>query len=234
MSAGLPLPHAVFGHGFVLNRGEKMSKSVGNSVEPVALAAMFGVDPLRYFLLRAIPFGQDGEWSEEAIALRINADLANDLGNLAQRTLSMIAKNCDGRVPDAGPATDADRALLDAVAGMAAQARAAVDAVAIHGALEAVWARVGQTNAYLNTMAPWSLRKTDPARADVVLYHAAEAIRQIALFVQPVMPASAARLLDQLAVPESARMFADGARALVPGDALPAPEGVFPRWVAAA
>jgi methionyl-tRNA synthetase len=230
MSAGLPLPHRIFGHGFVLNRGAKMSKSLGNIVEPGALAETFGVDPLRYYLLRAIQFGQDGEWSHEAIGRRINADLANDLGNLAQRTLSMISKACDGMVPTNSPATDADRRLLEAVAPMLDETRAAHSAVRPDLALDAIWTRVSAVNAYLNEMAPWSLRKTDPARADVVLYHAAECIRQIVLLVQPAMPASAAALLDQLAVPLDRRGFACFGDRLVPGTLLPAPTGVFPRW----
>jgi methionyl-tRNA synthetase len=222
----------VFGHGFVLNRGEKMSKSLGNVVEPFGLADMFGADPLRYWLLRAIPFGQDGEWNHEAIARRINADLANDLGNLAQRTLSMIAKNCEGRAPADGPVTAADAVLLAAVGAMPGAAREAVRVLAIDRALEAVWAAVSATNAYLNEQAPWSLRKTDPARADVVLWHAAECVRRIALLVQPVMPGSAARLLDQLGVPADARNFDALGTRLAPGTQLPPPEGVFPRWVA--
>jgi methionyl-tRNA synthetase len=231
MSAGLPLPKRVFGHGFVLNRGEKMSKSLGNVVEPVGLAELFGVDPLRYYLLRAIQFGQDGDWSHELVGRRINADLANDLGNLAQRTLSMIAKNCNGTVPPDGPATVADLALLDGCATMLDEARAAHEAVRPDLALDAIWARVGATNAYLNEMAPWSLRKTDPARADVVLYHAAECIRQISLLVQPAMPRSAAKLLDQLGVGQGDRKFAAFGQRLKPGSPLPPPEGVFPRWV---
>ena len=231
MSANLPLPGKIFGHGFVLNRGTKMSKSLGNIVEPMGLSDNFGVDPLRYYLLRAIQFGQDGEWSHEAIGRRINADLANDLGNLAQRTLSMIAKNCDGAVPTNGPATAEDEALLAHVAPMLAEARAAHEAVRPDQALDAIWARVAAVNGYLNEMAPWSLRKTDPARADVVLYHAAECIRRIALLVQPAMPESAAKLLDQLAVSPEARGFAAFDQALVPGTPLPAPQGVFPRWV---
>jgi methionyl-tRNA synthetase len=234
MSAGVPLPGRVFGHGFVLSRGEKMSKSLGNVVEPFGLADLFGVDPLRYWLLRAIPFGQDGEWNHDAIARRINADLANDLGNLAQRTLSMIAKNCGGAVPVDGPPTAADRALLTAVDAMPNAARGAVQTLAIDKALDAVWAAVGATNAYLSEQAPWTLRKTDPARADVVLWHAAECVRRIALFVQPAMPRSASRLLDQLAVADDARSFAAFGDRLVPGTPLPAPEGVFPRWVAPA
>jgi methionyl-tRNA synthetase len=231
MSAGLPLPKKVFGHGFVLNRGAKMSKSLGNIVEPMGLSDTFGVDPLRYYLLRAIQFGQDGEWSHEAIGRRINADLANDLGNLAQRTLSMIAKNCGGAVPADGPATEADAALMAAVSGMLAEARAAHAEVRPDVALDAIWARVGAVNAYLNEMAPWALRKSDPARADVVLYHAAECIRRLALLVQPAMPESAAKMLDQLAVAEEARSFGAFDARLVPGTPLPAPQGVFPRWV---
>ena len=231
MSAGLPLPRGIFGHGFVLNRGAKMSKSLGNIVEPMGLSDTFGVDPLRYYLLRAIQFGQDGEWSHEAIGRRINADLANDLGNLAQRTLSMIAKNCGNAVPPDGPATEADAALLAEVSGMLAEARAAHAAVRPDLALDAIWARVGAVNGYLNEMAPWALRKTDPARADVVLYHAAECVRRIALLVQPAMPDSAAKLLDQLAVGEDGRSFGAFDARLVPGTALPPPQGVFPRWV---
>ncbi len=231
MSADLPLPGRVFGHGFVLNRGEKMSKSLGNIVEPMGLADTFGVDPLRYYLLRAIQFGQDGEWSHEAIGRRINADLANDLGNLAQRTLSMIAKNCGNAVPTNGPVAEADTALLAQVEPMLAEAREAHAAVRPDLALDAIWARVGMVNAYLNENAPWALRKSDPARADVVLYHAAECIRRIALLVQPAMPHSASKLLDQLSVDAADRDFAAYAKRLVPGAALPQPEGVFPRWI---
>lgn len=231
MSAGLPLPGGIFGHGFVLFRGEKMSKSLGNIVEPGDLVESFGVDPLRYYLLRAIQFGQDGEWSPEAIGRRINADLANDLGNLAQRTLSMIAKACGGKVPPGGPQQDSDRALMAELQTLPDACRAAHAAVRPDVALDAIWARVGATNLYLNENAPWTLRKTDPERADVVLYHAAEAVRQIAILVQPAMPASGAKLLDQLAVPADRRDFTAIADALVPGTALAAPVGVFPRWV---
>ncbi len=230
MSAGLPLPRRVFGHGFVLNRGEKMSKSLGNIVDPMGLCDTFGVDPLRYYLLRAIQFGQDGEWSHEAIGRRINADLANDLGNLAQRTLSMIMKNCAGRVPQAEPSTQADKDLLAGIDKMLDAVRAAHAAVRPDQALDIIWAQVSAVNAYLNEMAPWALRKSDPARADVVLYHAAEAVRQIAMLVQPAMPGSAAKMLDQLAVGQGDRQFADLGKRLVPGTGLPAPQGVFPRW----
>ena len=233
MSAGLPLPEGVFGHGFVLYRGEKMSKSLGNIVEPGALADLFGVDPLRYFLLRAIQFGQDGEWSAEAIGRRINADLANDLGNLAQRTLSMIARSCHGLVPQPRPAGEAEAALHQVMAGLPDACRAAHAAVRPDQALDAIWEGVAAANLYLNETAPWASRKTDPARADSVLYEAADAVRQLAILVQPAMPESGARLLDQLGIAADARGLAAYDRRLVPGAPLPAPQGVFPRWTAA-
>jgi methionyl-tRNA synthetase len=210
-----------------------MSKSLGNIVEPGALADPFGVDPLRYFLLRAIQFGQDGEWSAEAIGRRINADLANDLGNLAQRTLSMIARSCHGLVPQPRPAGEAEAALHQVMAGLPDACRAAHAAVRPDQALDAIWEGVAAANLYLNETAPWALRKTDPARADSVLYEAADAVRQLAILVQPAMPESGARLLDQLGIAADARGLAAYDRRLVPGAPLPAPQGVFPRWTAA-
>jgi methionyl-tRNA synthetase len=232
MSAGVPLPGGVFGHGFVLFRGEKMSKSLGNIVSPQALVDMFGVDAVRYFLLRAIQFGHDGEWSAESIGARINADLANDFGNLAQRTLSMIAK-AGGAVPADGPATAADGALLQMVGGLLDRCREAHAAVRPDQALDAIWEGVAATNVYLNEQAPWSLRKSDPSRADVVLYHAAEAVRMLALLVQPAMPGSAARMLDQLAIPDDRRDFSAFDRRLRTGTPVSTPSGIFPRWTPA-
>mgnify|MGYP005836997701 CR=1 FL=1 len=228
MSAGLPLPGRIFGHGFILNRGEKMSKSAGNIVEPVALAERFGVDAFRYFLLRAIAFGQDGEWSHEAIVMRVNAELANDLGNLAQRTLSMIAK-AGGAVPARGEGGEAEARLLAAAKGLLAACRAAHDAVRPDLALDAIFAVVAATNLYLSERAPWSLRKTDPAAADSVLWHAAECIRRIAILLQPAMPERMARLLNLLSVPETARQFSDLDTELEAGTELPPPVGLFPR-----
>jgi methionyl-tRNA synthetase len=229
MSAGLPLPRRVFGHGFLLNRGEKMSKSLGNVVEPGALAELYGVDPLRYFLLRAIAFGNDGDWNHEAIIRRVNADLANDFGNLAQRTLTMIAKACNGLVPAPGPVDPADAALAAGLAGLPDRCRAAHAEVRPDLALDAIWEQVGAVNQYLSDTAPWALRKSDPARADSILYHAADAIRQLAILVQPAMPGRAGQLLDLLAVPGEARGLAAYPQRLVPGTALPPPVGLFPR-----
>jgi len=233
MSAGIELPKRVFGHGFVFNRGEKMSKSVGNVIDPVALVDHYGLDQVRYFLLREVPFGQDGNYSHEAIVNRTNADLANDLGNLAQRSLSMIAKNCEGRVPVKGELTADDRAILDQAQAALATARTTMGEQAIHQALAAIFAVVAEANRYFAGQEPWALRKTDPARMATVLWTTAETIRRVGIMVQPFVPASAARLLDLLAVPEDGRGFAQvsDADALVEGTELPAPQGVFPRYV---
>ncbi|HEV7873831.1 MAG TPA: methionine--tRNA ligase, partial [Enterovirga sp.] len=233
MSAGLPLPRRVFGHGFLFNRGEKMSKSVGNVIAPADLASAYGVDQLRYFLLREVPFGQDGNYSHEAIVNRINADLANDLGNLAQRSLTMIARNCGGRVPEPGNLTEADGALLARADALPEQARGAIVSFALHTALAEIWAVVAEANRYFANAEPWALRKTDPARMAGVLYVTAEVLRAIGILAQPFMPRAAAELLDLLAVPEAKRMVADigaGGR-LGPGTALPQPQPIFPRYV---
>ncbi len=233
MSAGLALPKRVFAHGFLFNRGEKMSKSVGNVIDPVAMAERYGVDQMRFFFLREVPFGQDGNYSHEAIVNRINADLANDLGNLAQRALSMIAKNCGGALPACGELTPDDQALLSAVDGVLDEVRSHHETQAIHKALDAIWKLVGDANRYFAGQEPWALKKTDPERMATVLYVAAEAVRQFAILVQPYMPDSAARLLDQLAVADDLRGFSQlGANnRLKAGTILPVPQGVFPRYV---
>ncbi len=231
MSAGIPVQKRVFAHGFLFNRGEKMSKSLGNVVDPFNLAEQYGVDQLRYFLLREVQFGQDGSYNHEAIVNRINADLANDLGNLAQRSLSMIAKQCDGIVPEPGEFSDNDKAILSQADGMLALARSAMETQQIHQALNAVWAVVAEANRYFAGEAPWALAKTDPARQRTVLYVTAEVIRQIAILAQPAIPASAAKLLDILAIPADQRDFAALATRIKPGTQMPAPAPVFPRYV---
>jgi len=233
MSAGIAPPERIYGHGFLYNRGEKMSKSVGNVVDPFVLAKDYGVDQIRYFLLREVPFGQDGNYSREAIVQRINADLANDLGNLAQRSLSMVAKNCGGAVPAPGDLTETDRSILAAADELLPLVTAEIDDFAIHRALETIWALIADTNRYFAGEEPWAHKKSNPARMATILYVTAEVVRQIAILVQPVMPESAATLLDQLGVAEDARGFADlgAAGRLTPGAALPAPAAVFPRYV---
>ncbi|NOZ32529.1 MAG: methionine--tRNA ligase [Alphaproteobacteria bacterium] len=232
MSAGIELPKRVFAHGFLFNRGEKMSKSVGNVVDPFAMAEEYGVDGMRYYFLAEVSFGQDGSYSHETIANRINADLANDLGNLAQRSLSMIAKHCDARVPAPGAFSDADRKILAAADGLAEVCRTHFDVQAIHLALGAIWRVVGDGNRYFAGQEPWALRKTDPARMATVLFVTAEVLRQVSLLVQPVMPSSGAHLLDLLGVSADQRTFAAlGPHGrLEPGTDLPPPVPVFPRY----
>jgi len=233
MSAGLAPPKRVHGHGFLFNRGEKMSKSVGNVVDPFSLADVYGVDPLRYFFLREVPFGQDGNYNHEAIVNRTNADLANDLGNLAQRSLTMIAKNCGAKVPNPGKLSPADEALLAAADAMLGQAREAMQAQQLHLVLNAVWLAVAEANRYFAAAAPWELRKTDPERMATVLWVTAEIVRQAAILAQPFVPAGAEKLLDLLAIPADARDFKAlrKGRRIKPGTPLPAPAPVFPRFV---
>jgi methionyl-tRNA synthetase len=233
MSAKLALPRQIVVHGFLFNRGEKMSKSVGNVIDPLSLAGHYGADQLRYFLLRDVPFGQDGTYSHEAIVNRINADLANDLGNLAQRSLSMIAKNCGGILPAPAALSDADHALLAQAAALPAKSRAAMQDYALHMVLTEIWRVVGEANRYFASEEPWVKRKSDPPRMQTILYVTAEVLRIIAIMTQPFVPASMEKLLGLLSVPANARKFANAeiAQALVVGTLLPPPAPVFPRYI---
>ena len=195
MSAGIELPKQVYGHGFLLSRGEKMSKSIGNVVDPLVLADRFGVDQLRYFLMREVTFGQDGTYSPEAIVNRVNAELANSFGNLAQRTLSMIHKNLDGVIPAVGEHQD-DSGLLARVDSSIAELNSRFGEFAFSQGLEAWMAAVFACNAYIDAAAPWALRKTDPQRMADVLGTLVVAIRKLAAAVVPVIPASAQKRID--------------------------------------
>jgi methionyl-tRNA synthetase len=208
-----------------------MSKSLGNVVAPKDFVEQYGLDQVRFFFLREVPFGADGSYNHEAIVGRMNADLANNFGNLAQRSLSMVAKNCEGKVPVPGEFSDEDSALLAQARGLLEVARAAFDKQEFSRALEAIWAVLGDTNAYFAEQAPWVLRKTDPARMNTVLYVTLEVVRIVAILAQPVMPTSAAKLLEVLGQPDGeARQFAAIATPIVPGTELPAPVPVFPRY----
>src|SRR5437588_2496699 len=207
ISAGIDVPRRIFSHGFLFNRGEKMSKSVGNVIDPFALADAYGVDQLRYFLLREVPFGQDGAYSHEAIVNRINADLANDLGNLAQRSLSIVARQFAGILPIPGAFSNADQTILATADAMIGKARDFMQVQALHQILNATWAVVAEANRYFAGEAPWALAKTDPPRQGTVLYVTAEVLRQVAILISPFMPASGEKLLDLLAIPGSVRPF---------------------------
>ena len=236
MSAGLPLPKQVFGHGFILARdGAKMGKSAGNASDPLELAARYGVDQFRYFLLREVSFGQDGTYSEEAIVTRCNAELANSFGNLAQRTLSLIFKNCDGFLPEIRGHTNEDNALFEMVGdAVGSRIPGAFGELAMSQALEAWMQAVFACNAYVDAQAPWALKKTDPERMETVLATLFICIAQLAVAVLPVIPGSAGKLLDQMGIPLEVRTF-EGAGShwyspLAESDfKLEQPQGLFPR-----
>lgn len=233
MAAGIAPPKRVFAHGWWTNEGQKISKSLGNVIDPVELVSTFGLDQTRYFLMREVPFGNDGDYSRRGMINRINGELANGFGNLAQRTLSFIGKNAEARVPQPGAFSDADQALLAEARSLVERMRAALDEQAIHVALQQWWDLVDSANRYIDVEAPWTLKKTDPARMLTVLWVLAETIRHLAVLAQPFVPDGAGKVLDLLGLGPDARGFdslGEGG-ALVPGTALPAPQGVFPRYV---
>ncbi len=231
MAAGVAPPMRVYAHGWWTNEGQKISKSLGNVIDPHDLVARYGLDQVRYFLLREVPFGNDGDFSHRAMVGRMNNDLANDFGNLAQRSLSMIAKNCAGILPTPGTFSPADNALLNAARDLRERLATEYEAQAFHRALEATWVVISDANRYIDEQAPWALRKSDPARMGTVLYVVAETLRHLAILTQPVMPGAMSRMLDQLGVAADKRDFAALPEALAPATTLPKPEGIFPRYV---
>ncbi|HPF46786.1 MAG: methionine--tRNA ligase [Alphaproteobacteria bacterium] len=233
MGAGIEPAKRVFAHGWWTNEGEKISKSLGNVIDPFNIVEEFGLDQVRYFLMREVPFGNDGDFSRQAMINRINSDLANDLGNLAQRSLSMIFKNCDGVMPVPGDFSDADKAILSAADGLLAEVRGHIDVQAINKSLEVIWKVVSDANGYFALHEPWALKNSDPARMATVLYVTAEIIRQVGILIQPIMPHSAEKLLDQLKIPADKRGFDQlgSDHRLSSGTNMEKPEGVFPRFV---
>jgi methionyl-tRNA synthetase len=231
MGAGLPPPRRVFAHGWWTADGEKMSKSLNNAVYPSELIPEFGLDALRFFVLREVPFGNDGDFSRRTLISRLNTELANDLGNLAQRSLSLIARNCAGILPPRSELTEDDAGMLAAADALPALMREQLDRQAFHEALEEVWRVIRAGNSYIDRQAPWALRKTDLVRMGAVLRVLVDVLRVVATVLQPTMPQTMARMLDQLGVPDGARQLADLASPLPGGVALPAPQGVFPRYV---
>jgi len=234
MAAGVPLPKRVYAHGWWTNEGQKISKSLGNVIDPVDIAETYGLDQMRYFLLREVPFGNDGDFSHNAMVHRMNGDLANDLGNLSQRVLSMIFKNCDGVMPSKPTAlAEADETILKQVDGLLERQRDHYDNQQFHEALKDIWDVVSAANRYVDDMAPWALRKTDLDRMGDVLWVLAETLRQVAILIQPVMPEASAALLDQLVVPDDARGFdqlGQGSH-MQGGQAIDKPVPIFPRYV---
>ncbi|RUT32875.1 methionine--tRNA ligase [Arsenicitalea aurantiaca] len=232
MSAGLAVQHRVFAHGFLTVEGKKMSKSLGNVIDPFALIEEFGIDPVRFYCLREVSFGQDGDFGRDKFINRNNADLANDLGNLAQRSLSMIGKNCAGVVPKPGAYSEADQALLTLADTAITRASEAMDRQLVHEAVAALWEVVGEANRYFASQEPWALKKTDFERMGTVLYVTAETIRRVTIPALAFIPGSAGKILDFLAVSDADRLMsdADDAGALKPGTVLLTPEPVFQRF----
>ena len=239
MAAKLDTPKRVFAHGWWTSEGQKISKSLGNVIDPFQIVDEFGLDAVRYFLMREVPFGNDGDFSRKAMVSRINADLANDFGNLAQRCLSMIAKNCDGKVPDFDIQDETSNIKEFDIISLGSRTlddmRRWLETEAIQEAIISLIQSIKHMNAYFANSEPWALKKTDPEKMNQVLYATAEGIRQAAILAQPIMPDAMDKMLDQLAVAESERTFAHISSdfALKSGTILPAPEGVFPRFVEA-
>ncbi|HEY3912356.1 MAG TPA: methionine--tRNA ligase [Stellaceae bacterium] len=232
MAAGLDPPRRVFANGWWTVEGQKMSKSLGNVIPPRQLVETYGVDPVRFFLLRELPFGSDGDFSHRAVVARLNGDLANDFGNLAQRVLVMVNRDCDALVPTPGPIASADQSLLYSASNLLNRVRDCMNNQAFHLALEAIWRVVAEANRYVDEQAPWALRRSDPARMQTVLYTLAEVIRHLGIMAQPFVPTAAGQLLDQLGVPAGSRDFAALETApLAAGTRLPKPSGIFPRFV---
>ncbi len=232
LSAGIAPPQRVFAHGWWTNEGQKISKSLGNAIDPVELVDAYGLDPVRYFLLREVPFGNDGDFSRRALIGRLNADLANAYGNLCQRALSIVAKSCGEKVPPKGALTEADTRCSIAPAACSRVVRGEIDDQAFHKALISIWEVIADANRYVDAQAPWALAKTDPVRRDTVMWVLAETIRRVTLLVQPFMP----ELGGQDPRPARGAGRATGrsppsTAELAPGTALPKPQGVFPRFV---
>ena len=235
LSADLPLPKKVFGHGFLLNRGVKESKSAGNVTDPMELSERFGVDAMRYFLMAEVTFGQDGSYSAEALVNKVNAELANSFGNLAQRTLSMIAKNMEGKL-ERFTTESAEKTLLATVTeACAATLPREFENLNFSVGIEAWLRAVYACNAYVDEQAPWALKKTDPERMKAVLQTLFIAIRDLAIAIQPVVPEKAAALLDQLGVAGENRSYVDLGDAewfdalVAAGHAIDKPTPIFPR-----
>ncbi len=234
MAAGLEPPQRVFAHGWWTNEGQKISKSVGNVIDPIELVERYGLDPIRYFLLRQVPFGNDGDFSHQAMVHRLNGDLANDLGNLCQRVMSMVFKNCDGKIPESHALQESDIKFVSAISESIKELRQLMAAQSFNQALELIWRHVAEANRYVDEQAPWALRKTDQPRMETVLYTLTEAIRNLAILTTPFMPQSMAMVFDQLSVPKNHRdithlglEYAVDSGAALPGK--PAP--IFPRFV---
>jgi len=234
MAADLPLPKKVYAHGWWTNEGEKISKSLGNVINPYDIIETYGLDPMRYFLIRAVPFGLDGDFSKKGMVDRLNSDLANDLGNLVQRVLSFVYKHSEAKVPNKGAFQASDKEILEDAYSIVEKVRPLIsENQALHKYAEVVWQLISSANRYIDKQQPWNLRKTDVHRMETVLYTLLEVIRCLALVIKPIMPGSMDKLMDLLHIPEEDRFFRALCEqyALQEGAPLSKPEGLFPRYV---
>jgi methionyl-tRNA synthetase len=230
MAAGLEPPRRVFAHGWWTVRGEKMSKSLNNFIPPSVLVDRYGVDGVRYFMIADLPFGSDGDLNEVGLDRRVTGELSNEFGNLAHRTLSMIAKYFGGIAPEPGSLDDGDLALVGAARSLLPAVRAEMAEQALQSSIALIWQVVARANRYVDVQKPWSLAKTDRNRLGAVLYCLAETLRRVAILMQPVIPAAAGQLLDQLGIAADERNFASLEDApLKPGSRLPPPYVLFPK-----
>jgi methionyl-tRNA synthetase len=231
MAANLPLPKRLFAHGWWTKDGQKISKSIGNVIDPNELVQKYGVDQTRFFLMAEVNFGNDGDFSDKAMVYKVNANLANELGNLCQRTLSMVYKNCNQAVPVHGDFTDDDLQFLASAAALRELAAGAIAQQAIQKYVDIMVGMVVQANKYIDEQAPWVLRKTDFDRMQTVLFVIMEVLRHVAILYQPLIPDSAGKILDQLSVPIDCRTFdhLTTSHRIVPGTPIGQPVGIFPR-----
>ncbi|HOV69514.1 MAG TPA: methionine--tRNA ligase [Clostridia bacterium] len=234
MALDLPLPKQVFGHGWLVLDGDKMSKSKGNVIDPVKLCSKYGVDAVRYFLLREIPFGSDGNFSNGALIYRINSDLANDLGNLVSRTVTMIDKYFDSVLPKASDTRAQDTELVEMASGLAKEVEASVNELQLSAALAHIWKLVGRCNKYIDETMPWALAKdsAQKPRLGTVLYNLAECIRIIAVLIGPFMPQTPDKIFAQLGISGNTDLTSWDSLAfgrLTPGIKVLKGDALFPR-----
>ena len=230
MAAELPLPKQIVAHGWWTVEGEKMSKSLGNTIDPIELCKEFGIDSVRNFVFREMPFGQDGNFSKASFLNRCNAELSNAYGNLVQRTLSFVHKNNQGKIPQKHKLLKQDKKILSSVNKITDALKSHMEKFEFHKYCEEVWKVIYACNAYIDIEKPWSLKKTNPERMATVLYVLSEAIRKIALITQPILPVGSKKILDQLCIKEEKRSIEHLDDELMPESNILEPSPIYPRF----